>query len=70
MIERKAIDDPDKELSKWVVESFGQSEIKVSKPDPKRFATFESVASRYDLANHFCLVVLIIIGGKISRDGS
>jgi len=24
VIERKAIDDPDKELSRWVVDSFGQ----------------------------------------------
>jgi demethylmenaquinone methyltransferase/2-methoxy-6-polyprenyl-1,4-benzoquinol methylase len=31
-----------------------KSEIKVSKPDPEAVrATFESVASRYDLANHF-----------------
>jgi len=26
IIEKKVIDDPDKELSRWVVESFGQSE--------------------------------------------
>jgi demethylmenaquinone methyltransferase/2-methoxy-6-polyprenyl-1,4-benzoquinol methylase len=31
-----------------------KSEIRVSKPDPEAVrATFESVASRYDLANHF-----------------
>jgi len=30
IIEKKVIDDPDKELSRWVVESFGQSEAKDS----------------------------------------
>jgi hypothetical protein len=30
VIEKKVIDDPDKELSRWVVESFGQSEAKDS----------------------------------------
>ena len=25
VIERKAVDDPDKELSKWVVDSFGKN---------------------------------------------
>ena len=49
----KVIDDPDKELSRWVVESFDRKDARVSGPNPVAVRdTFTSVAPRYDLANH------------------
>ena len=63
VIDKKVIDDPDKELSRWVVESFSPLRIKSERPDPAAVeATFSSVAPRYDLANTCSPAGLIIIG--------